>query len=673
MPVQGVVGPIAARSDGSKVFVSTDHGLLAIALSTFPPGTPGTLPSGSLPYADLVIDEAHNVLYGSNTSANKVDVISLSTQQIIGEIRFNNNTRPMGMDLKPDGSELAVALNGASSIAFVNTNTRAITATVIVDTDSYNVPFDVKYGRAGRLYSTSNPGSSGTGYLHILDTVNYNNVGRSVLIPDVLYFTPYLAISPDNNFIYAIDSVGPNRVCRYDISSDTIPASTCGVLYTYSNIGLSFILLKDGSKIFTGNGQVWLSNLTAQLGSFNFLGYLVEIPSRNVIAGISKTSPGTIVFIDKTNFYTDSTYTMLSPGTVGPSAINADGSKLFINTQSGVKAIDIGVTSPISITISSGSPQSAHVSAAFNNPLKAVVKNLLGNPLSGIEVTFTAPVSGASGTFVGSNSNTATALTDVNGIATAPTFNANNVGGTYSVTASVTNLPSPANFQLTNIPPSILVNSGSSQSSQVLNAFSDPLSVLVQYAPGEPIAGVAVTFTAPSSGASGVFTSTNSTIATAITDLNGVATSSVFTANNTAGSYTVRASIPNVSSMADLPLTNIASITCAIINGSGSNTLFRPYKQYNCGNKNAYGVGVGDFNGDGKRDVALSLATGVGSQNDVLVFLQDGNGNLSQPRAYVAGNLWLSGILIMMDLMILSLQIFMTTKLVFCCKKLVVF
>ena len=77
--------------------------------------------------------------------------------------------------------------------------------------------------------------------------------------------------------------------------------------------------------------------------------------------------------------------------------------------------------------------------------------------------------------------------------------------------------------------------------------------------------------------------------------------------------------------------------TCSIQNGGGSgDLLFRPYVQYQCG-VDSSGVGAGDFNNDGKNDVALSVQDGIGFQHSLLVFLQDGSGNLAQPVSYAAG------------------------------------
>ena len=106
---------------------------------------------------------------------------------------------------------------------------------------------------------------------------------------------------------------------------------------------------------------------------------------------------------------------------------------------------------PANISINDGSSQSTPVGTAFSTALKALVTDLNGNAVANAVVTFTAPSSGASGTFPGSNLS-ATATTNSNGIATAPTFTANNTPGGYTVTASVLGVSGTANFSLTNTP-----------------------------------------------------------------------------------------------------------------------------------------------------------------------------------------------------------------------------
>jgi DNA-binding beta-propeller fold protein YncE len=220
-PLQGQLGPVVVQSDGSKLFVSTSNGMISIDLSAFPPGTPGTLPTGSLPYADLILDETRGLLYGSNSTGHKIDVISTSTLQVVDQIRLNNGARPQGMDLSPDGNELAVALLGASSLAFINTNTRTISATVIPKLDNGIWPFDVQYGRPGRLYSS---GQGSSDYLHVFDTGTHTEVGISPY-PNTISSAPYLAISADKNSVYTNENWNTLRLFNVSTDSPTIAKS----------------------------------------------------------------------------------------------------------------------------------------------------------------------------------------------------------------------------------------------------------------------------------------------------------------------------------------------------------------------------------------------------------------------------------------------------------------
>jgi protocatechuate 3,4-dioxygenase beta subunit len=216
---------------------------------------------------------------------------------------------------------------------------------------------------------------------------------------------------------------------------------------------------------------------------------------------------------------------------------------------------------PASITATAGSAQSTPINSSFATALQAMVRDGDGNPVSGAVVTFTAPGSGASGTFAGGLS-VATASTNAQGLATATAFTANGTAGMYSVTATVAG--QTTSFALTNLagpPASITATAGTPQSVTINTAgcgagFPTPLQATVKDAAGNPVGGVAVTFTAPSAGASGTFAGGTNT-ATVITNAQGVATAPTFTANLTMGSYTVTASVSGVATPASFALTNL--------------------------------------------------------------------------------------------------------------------
>src|SRR5271154_5667393 len=124
-----------------------------------------------------------------------------------------------------------------------------------------------------------------------------------------------------------------------------------------------------------------------------------------------------------------------------------------------------------------GTPQSATVNTAFAMPLVGTV-TMGGSPIRGALVTFTAPLTGATGTFPGAT-NTVTVTASASGVATAPAFTANTKAGTYSIVATIAGVSGSTNFNLTNTagaPASIATTSGTPQSATINTAFEEPLA-----------------------------------------------------------------------------------------------------------------------------------------------------------------------------------------------------
>src|SRR5205085_1549343 len=141
-------------------------------------------------------------------------------------------------------------------------------------------------------------------------------------------------------------------------------------------------------------------------------------------------------------------------------------------------------------------PQAATAGTAFGKALAVTVK-LGSTAVTGVSVTFTAPASGASGTF-SNNTATITVATNASGIASA-VFTANSTPGTaYTVTASASGLTS-AGFSLSNAgaPAVVTANPGSTPQKSDGYSFPNPLSVTVKDKFGNPVFGVSVQFTAP--------------------------------------------------------------------------------------------------------------------------------------------------------------------------------
>src|SRR5579871_3947878 len=106
---------------------------------------------------------------------------------------------------------------------------------------------------------------------------------------------------------------------------------------------------------------------------------------------------------------------------------------------------------PDELTLGGGTPQTAQLDTPFSNPLQVVLANSNGCPVTsvvGTPVTFTAPASGASGSFATSGSNAVTVGADGSGNASAPSITANETAGSYTVIA--TSAYGSVSFSLTN-------------------------------------------------------------------------------------------------------------------------------------------------------------------------------------------------------------------------------
>lgn len=216
---------------------------------------------------------------------------------------------------------------------------------------------------------------------------------------------------------------------------------------------------------------------------------------------------------------------------------------------------------PSSLIAANPGPYSAEVAQQVNPAIGVTVLDALGDPIPGVSVSFSVPSSGASAVIVPNP-----AVTDANGIAQVVTT-ANTVAGNYQIMATVGGVASPLIFNLSNLagPAATLGNgSGSGQSAVAGMPFSLPFGLQVTDAFGNPVAGIAVTFTPPASGASSSFDPNP-----AISDANGTVQSTA-TANTIAGTYNVSATVSGVPNPLIFELTNAAGPAAGIGSLSGS-------------------------------------------------------------------------------------------------------
>jgi len=237
----------------------------------------------------------------------------------------------------------------------------------------------------------------------------------------------------------------------------------------------------------------------------------------------------------------------------------------------------------VSVAATAGTLQTAKVNSPFATNLAVSVTVSGGSPEAGVKVTFSAPSSGASGTFSNTGINTVVVTTDSQGQANAPAFTANGTAGSYEVTAVASTGPSgspivdsstTATFYLTNtstgVASSITAVAGNDQSTEVGTAFSTDLEAEVTDGDGNPVSNVTVSFSVQeaSNGSGGTF-ATGGANTSVSTNSSGVAVAPTLSANDTPGSFLVVASPAGNSSSVSFSLTITAGASHTMTPGVG--------------------------------------------------------------------------------------------------------
>jgi protocatechuate 3,4-dioxygenase beta subunit len=257
--------------------------------------------------------------------------------------------------------------------------------------------------------------------------------------------------------------------------------------------------------------------------------------------------------------------------TVGEYSVDATSDYGAVNIYLGNTASGV----PSAIAASAGSGQAATVNAQYPQALQARVTDANGNPVQGAVVSF-AVVPGATGagaTFLGGP---ASAVTDANGVATAPPLLAAGTPGRFTATASANGLASVAVFSLDNhaAAMALTVTTGADPRAVVDARYHKALRARVVDDTGQSVEGASVTFAiAQAANGAGASFVGGSSQATELTDANGAATSPAILANKVAGSFTVTATAAGAPP-AVFSLRNVAAKVASIAVGaaSGSST-----------------------------------------------------------------------------------------------------
>lgn len=253
-----------------------------------------------------------------------------------------------------------------------------------------------------------------------------------------------------------------------DAGGDTI---VVGAPYQKQNVGEDYIFLMPadgwavpgplsqttaltapppgGTNGFGGGNSISDDGSVIVVDDYNIL-YLFTMPGASWPSGSFNTGTPltpTLTTPSASGIYGTLSGNTVASGTPGTLVVSAAGN------SSGAGSLFVYSAGPpptYTISATAGSNQIAATDSIFTTALQAAVVDENGNPASGVEVTFTAPSNGASGTFI-NGATSVTGPTNPSGLVTASAFTANNITGSYTVTATVSGATAAANFSLTNV------------------------------------------------------------------------------------------------------------------------------------------------------------------------------------------------------------------------------
>jgi adhesin/invasin len=285
-------------------------------------------------------------------------------------------------------------------------------------------------------------------------------------------------------------AVSPNMTANSQTGSFQVTASTSGALAP-AIFGLTNLAANADRLAFvqqptnTTAGAPITPAVTVQLedsqgNAVHTAGVAVSLQANAVVQRLHQLSGITTQNTDTNGL---ATFVGLSIAAAGTYQFEAEAAGISSATSN---TFQITAASPAVIQATAGTPQNAIVNTQFAAPLQVTVTDSLGNPINGVQVAFSAPTSGASGSFGGQS--VATGVTDALGRASVFIV-ANGIPGTYGVIASAASVTGSAQFILTNLAGggSALVFMQQPTNTQAGQSIAPPVTVQVRDGSGSAI------------------------------------------------------------------------------------------------------------------------------------------------------------------------------------------
>lgn len=422
--------------------------------------------------------------------------------------------------------------------AMLATSTTALAVPITIDNGDFSLAANTG-SIGGGLVSLPTQASIGAGpwsgtyqgVLALLAAPNLSIGGGKATISN-LFYTSALGLNANNagSFKQTLSaSITPNR--RYVLQADVNAGSALNLdILGSGNAGIALL-----------SGSTTLASSRSDAGS--------GVVSLEVLSG---TTYRVKLSYDSPANASGQLSVALLAEPQGVVTANLLGSVSFDNVR-----LDEGliVQTPSSLQLLSPEVVICTVGETHGAAVELLVRDALGDPISGIIVNYSAPSTGAS-LFPA----TGTVTTNNLGIATFTPL-ANTIAGTYDVNVTVPATSVSAVITMTNRPgPAAQIGTmGNGVPTTVVGmTFTEPVGVRVLDQYGNGVSGTTVSFSAPTSGPG----ATPSAPSTASSE-NGIA-AVMMTANTVAGDYSIGVSVPSISASATVPLRNLAGAPAQI-------------------------------------------------------------------------------------------------------------
>jgi len=377
--------------------------------------------------SDVVLDEARGRIYSVNSSANRVDVLSLSERKLMKSISVGNF--PLAAALSPDNAYLYITNTQSATMSVIDLGSDGVVNTVSLGAK----PEGVAVGADGRVLITT----QGTGANNALNTLllydrtqgsgqqvfsipNPPTISTPAPLPAVFAGRPATAFpgrlipTPDGNFIVGMVAINQNAntaqttLFVYETASAT-------VIRNRTVTGQSTILsmAPDGSKFMAGStlydtatlavvAQMSTANLPFFIGNnfnpnFNVqrnLGGTAYSPDNKTLYSAFNTAAtaarpvSNVLYVGSPNNLGVRLGLRLRESILGAMTISKDGNDVFAISESGLLYLPVGALYDYPIL----QPETTQVFLAVDNCNKGVAKaNVKIGNLGKGRLTFSIP------------------------------------------------------------------------------------------------------------------------------------------------------------------------------------------------------------------------------------------------------------------------------------------